>query len=253
MLTPLIAGNWKMHTTVAEGVALVMKLRELTKAAKHVEIVIAPPFTSLYHLHFLTKESSFKLSGQDMHWEKSGAFTGEVSAEMLKDVGCEYVILGHSERRQFFGDTDDIVKKKLLAALKMNLKPIVCVGETLDERETGKTMDVVSRQIKSALMGLGPGVIKELTFAYEPVWAIGTGKTATPGQAEEIHNSIRSIIYETGGPASGKAVRIIYGGSVKPDNIDSLMAEPNIDGALVGGASLKADDFARIVNFKKSV
>lgn len=251
-LIPLIAGNWKMNTTIPQGVAMVMKLRELVKGAADIEIVIAPPFTSIYHLRFLVADTPIKLAGQNLHWEKNGAYTGEVSAEMLKDVGCEYVIIGHSERRQQFNETDELVNKKIFAALMANLKPIVCVGETLEEREKGMTVDIVKRQVKNAFKKLKPGMIKNLTIAYEPVWAIGTGKNATPEQAEEVHNKLRELLYEEYGMVSTNDLRIIYGGSVKPETIDSLMAQPNIDGVLVGGASLKAEDFARIVKFKKS-
>ncbi len=250
MHKPFIAGNWKMHTTIGEGVELVIKLRELLRGIEDVEVVIAPPFTSIYHLHFLVADSPIKLAAQDVFWEESGAYTGEISAKMLKDVGCEYAIVGHSERRRYFKETDQDVNRKIMALLKEGLKPIVCVGETLEEREEGKTIRVVRGQIKGALRGLGPGGIKDVVIAYEPVWAIGTGRNATPEQAEEVHNSIRELLYDQFGMDATQDVRIIYGGSVKPDNIDSLMAQPNIDGALVGGASLKAEDFARIVQFK---
>ncbi len=250
MHRPLIAGNWKMHTTIQEGVELVIKLRELLRGVEEVEVVIAPPFTSIYHLHFLTADSPIKLGAQDVFWEESGAYTGEISAKMLRDVGCEYVIVGHSERRRYFGESDEDVNRKILALLKEGLKPIVCVGETLEEREAGKTIKVVTGQLRGALKGLGPGGIKDVVVAYEPVWAIGTGRNASPEQAEEVHNSIRELLYEEFGMDTAQDVRIIYGGSVKPDNIDSLMAQPNIDGTLVGGASLKAEDFARIVRFK---
>jgi triosephosphate isomerase len=251
MLTPLIAGNWKMNATIDQGVELVMRLRELIKDAADVEVVVAPPFTALHHLNFLVAGSRIRLAGQNLFWEKNGAYTGEISARMLRDVGCEYVILGHSERRQNFHETDADVNKKILAALRERLKPIVCVGETLDEREKKKTLPAVRRQMERALKELGPGTLKDLTVAYEPVWAIGTGKNAAPEEAEEVHNYLRELLYETYGRDAAQDVRIIYGGSVKPSNIDGFMAQPNIDGALVGGASLKAEDFARIVKFKK--
>ncbi len=250
MHRPLIAGNWKMHTTIDEGAGLVMKLRDLLKGVDTVEIVVAPPFTSLHHLSYLIAESPILLTAQDLFWERSGAFTGEVSAGMLRDVGCTYVITGHSERRRLFFETDDSVNRKVLAALREGLKPIICVGETLEERESGETIDRVKYQVKRALSGVGAGMMKDVTIAYEPVWAIGTGRTATPEQAEEVHNAIRELLYEMYGLDAVSGLRIIYGGSVKPDNIDSLMAQPNIDGALVGGASLKAEDFARIVKFQ---
>jgi len=248
-MLPLIAGNWKMNTDVCQGDALVLKLRELIKGSDSVEVVIAPPFTSIHHLYHLLADSPIKLAGQNIHWEKSGAYTGEVSGEMLSSVGCKYVIIGHSERRQLFGETDETVNKKIFAALRHSLKPIVCVGESLEEREGGRTLKKIKTQVTQALSGLG-SAIRDLTIAYEPVWAIGTGRTATPQQAEEVHNSIRELLYELFDSESAREVRVIYGGSVKPDNIDELMAEPNIDGALVGGASLKAEDFARIVQFR---
>ncbi|MFZ3073003.1 MAG: triose-phosphate isomerase [Thermodesulfobacteriota bacterium] len=251
MTKPLIAGNWKMNTTTAQGAALVMSLRELIRDVSEVEVVIAPPATSLHHLNFLLAESPIKLSGQNIFWEKSGAFTGEVSADMLKDVGCAYVIIGHSERRQYFHEIDEWVNKKVVAAIRSGLKPIICIGETLSEKEDRKTLTVVKTQLTNALKGLGPGSVKDAVIAYEPVWAIGTGKTATTKEAEEVHSAIRNTLYETFDSPSAQDIRIIYGGSVKASNIDSLMAEPNIDGALVGGASLNAEEFARIVKFKK--
>jgi len=250
MLKPLIAGNWKMHTTINEGADLVLKLRERVKGVDSADIVVAPPFTSLNHLSHLIADSPIKLAAQDLHWETRGAFTGEVSAPMLRSVGCTYVIIGHSERRQFFGETDEMVSHKVMAALKGGLKPIVCVGETLEEREAGKTIQKVRSQMTDALGALSGGAVKKVSIAYEPIWAIGTGKTATPQEAEEVHNALRELLFELFNIDQAKEVRIIYGGSVKPDNIDKLMAQPNIDGALVGGASLKADDFARIINFE---
>ncbi|MEK6758742.1 MAG: triose-phosphate isomerase [Deltaproteobacteria bacterium] len=250
MLRPLIAGNWKMNTTVNQGTDLVMKLRELIKGVDSVDIVVAPPFTSLYHISHLIADSSIKLAAQDIFWEKSGAYTGEVSPEMIKDAGCRYVIIGHSERRQYFNETDETVNKKAMAAIKHDLMPIVCVGETLQEKEEGKTLGRVKAQVRGALAGLSGGAVKSVSIAYEPIWAIGTGKTASPQEAEEVHNAIRELLYEIFDADSAKEVRIIYGGSVKPENIDVLMAQPNIDGALVGGASLKAEDFARLVKFR---
>jgi triosephosphate isomerase len=253
MRIPLIAGNWKMNTNIQQGVALVLKLRELIKGGRDVEVVVAPPFTSIHHLKFLVADSPIKLAAQDIFWEKSGAYTGEVSAEMLKDVGCQYVIIGHSERRQFFHENDGTVKKKITAAIGAGLKPIVCVGETLEQRERGTTLETVKSQVSKALTGdggAGQWAMKDITIAYEPVWAIGTGINATPEEAEEVHNYIRELLFELFETNHVKEVRIIYGGSVKPTNIDSLMAQPNIDGALVGGASLKAEDFARIVRFR---
>lgn len=250
MLRPLIAGNWKMNTTVNQGTDLVMKLRELIKGVDSVDVVVAPPFTSLYHISHLIADSSIRLAAQDIFWEKSGPYTGEVSPEMIKDAGCRYVIIGHSERRQYFNETDETVNKKVVAAIKHDLMPIVCVGETLQEKEEGKTLSRVKAQVIGALAGLNGGAVKSLSIAYEPIWAIGTGKTASPQEAEEVHNAIRELLYEIFEADSAKEVRIIYGGSVKPENIDVLMAQPNIDGALVGGASLKAEDFARLVKFR---
>lgn len=250
MQKPLIAGNWKMNTVINQGVDLVMRLRELIKGIDAVEVVVAPPFTSIYHLSHLVADSPIKLCGQNLFWEKNGAYTGEVSAEMLVSAGCQYVIVGHSERREFFKEADEAVNKKVIAALKGNLKPIICVGETLGEKEKGKTLAKVRSQVKKALTGLAGSVVKDITIAYEPIWAIGTGKNATAQEAEEVHNALRDYLFEMFGPDAVRDLRIIYGGSVKPENIDDLMAQPNIDGALVGGASLKAEDFARIVKFR---
>ncbi len=250
MRKPLIAGNWKMNTTVNEGADLVLKLRELIKGVDTVEVVVAPPFTSLGHVGHLIADSPIRLSGQDLFWEKSGAYTGEVSPEMLKDVGCVYVITGHSERRKYFQETDAVVGKKVIAALRAGLRPIVCVGESLEERESGRTVERVKSQVKGALENVVGGAAKDITLAYEPLWAIGTGKNAAPEEAEEVHNALRELLYDLFDTESAREMRIIYGGSVKADNIDNLMAQPNIDGALVGGASLKAAEFARIVKFQ---
>jgi triosephosphate isomerase len=195
------------------------------------------------------KGANISVAGQNMYWEESGAYTGEVSPLMLKDIGCTHVIIGHSERRQFFNETDATVNKKVKAALKAGLTPIACVGETLEERESGATMEIVGRQIRDGLEDLSPQEMAKIVIAYEPVWAIGTGKTATPQQAEEVHHQIRSIIAQRADSVA-QNIRILYGGSVKPDNVDELMAQPDIDGALVGGASLQADSFVRIVRFK---
>lgn len=250
-MTPLIAGNWKMNMTLNKAEALVMEIRDAIKGVGDVEVAVAPPFTALYHINYLLAGSSIKLCAQDVFWETSGAYTGEISPEMLKDVGCRYVIIGHSERRQYFSETDENINRKVLASLKADLKPIVCVGESLEQREQGKTLSVVKKQVEAGLKSVGNGQMKDIVIAYEPIWAIGTGKTATPEQAEEVHCSIRELLYEMFDLGPVKETRIIYGGSVKPENIDSIMAEPNIDGALAGGASLKAGEFARIVKFKK--
>jgi len=241
-----VCGNWKMHKTIAEAVQLVRELRD--RAGKSgAQVAVAPPFTALAAVKQALQGSAIQLFAQDCHHEKQGAFTGEVSATMLKDAGCDGVIVGHSERRQYFGETDESVAKKVRAALAESLHPIVCVGETLQEREAGKTWEVVSRQVRGGLAGLDAGSLQRITLAYEPVWAIGTGRTATTAQAQEVHAQIRGLLRELGGAQVADAVRIQYGGSVKPDNAKDLLSQPDIDGALVGGASLKANDFAAIV------
>jgi triosephosphate isomerase len=240
-----ICGNWKMHKTAAEAVQLVRELRQ--RLNTQVQVGIAPPFTALAPVKAALQGSPIQLFAQNCHHEKQGAFTGEVSAPMLAEIGCDGVILGHSERRQLFNETDEGVNKKLRAALEAQLHPIVCVGETLAERESNRTWEVVSRQVRGALSGIAPEQMAKVTLAYEPVWAIGTGKVATTAQAQEVHGQIRGLLRELGGQQVSEAVRIQYGGSVKPDNAAELLGQPDIDGALVGGASLKADDFARIV------
>ncbi len=252
MRIPLIAGNWKMYLTTADAVALVKQLQSLLEEHDdEAEVVVCPPFTALPAVAGALKGSRIGLGAQNMHWEKEGAFTGEVSPVMLKDVGCRYVILGHSERRQYFGEADPQVNRKLKAALECRVTPILCIGETLAEREEGLTLQVVGGQLKGGLSGVSAQAGERVAVAYEPVWAIGTGRTATPEQAEEVHAFIRKRLTEHWGETAAAKIRILYGGSVKPDNIDALMAEPEIDGALVGGASLKADTFARIVQFQK--
>jgi len=251
MRTPVIAGNWKLFNTVAEAVALVRDLKALVADAQGVEIVVAPVFTAIHAVAGELKGSNVAVSSQDMYWEESGAFTGEVAPSMLKEAGCAYAIIGHSERRQYFGETDETVNRKVKAALKAGLIPIMCVGELLEEREAGKTMQVVAKQIKGGLADMPSDDIAKIIIAYEPVWAIGTGKTASPAQAEEVHKSIRSLIAALAGTQVAVGLRILYGGSVKADNVDELMGQEDIDGALVGGASLKADSFARIVKFSR--
>ena len=241
-----VCGNWKMHKTASEAVQLVRELRQRLPDGP-VQVAVAPPFTALAPVKQALQGSFIQLFAQNCHHEKQGAFTGEVSAAMLKEVGCDGVILGHSERRQLFGETDEGVARKLKAALAEALHPIVCVGETLQEREAGRTWEVVSRQVRGALGGLDSAALQKITLAYEPVWAIGTGKTATTAQAQEVHAQIRGLLRDLGGPSAAAAIRIQYGGSVKPDNAADLMSQPDVDGALVGGASLKADDFAKIV------
>ncbi len=246
--TPLIAGNWKMNKTVAEALALVRDLRGMVSMVRdQVEIAVAPPFTALHPVAKALEGSNIKLAAQNVYWEASGAFTGEVSTGMLKEVGCAYVIVGHSERRQFFGETDDTVNRRAQVVLKAGMRAIVCVGETLGEREANKTLAVVERQFRGGLKGFTDKDSASLVVAYEPVWAIGTGKVATTAQAQEVHAVIRKLLCEIFGQAAGAAVRIQYGGSVKPDNAADLLAQPDIDGALVGGASLNAAQFMGIV------
>ncbi len=242
-----VCGNWKMHKTAAEAAALVKELREgLGEAAGTVQVAVAPPFTSLHAVAGALGASGIELAAQNVHFEAQGAFTGEISAAMLADARCAHVIVGHSERRQLFGETDEGVRKKVGALLAAKLRPIVCVGETLAEREANRTLEIVGRQVRGGLQGLAAEQLAQVTVAYEPVWAIGTGKTATAAQAQEVHAAIRKILRELGG-AAADAIRIQYGGSVKPDNAAELMSQPDVDGALVGGASLKAGDFLTIV------
>jgi triosephosphate isomerase len=242
-----VCGNWKMHKTAQEARALVKELRGLADAvADRVDVAVAPPFTSLAAVAEALRGSPIQLAAQNVHWEAQGAFTGEVSAAMLAEIGCRHVIVGHSERRQLFGETDDGVHRKVRAVLAAGLLPIVCVGETLAEREAGRTLEVVGRQVDRALSGLSAPETGRITVAYEPVWAIGTGKTATAAQAQEVHEVIRALLRDMA-PAVAAEVRIQYGGSVKPDNAAELMGQPDVDGALVGGASLKASDFFQIV------
>jgi triosephosphate isomerase len=249
MRRAVIAGNWKMFKTVKEAVALVSDVKKNLSPANDREFIVAPPFTALSSVAQEIKGSMLKLSAQDCFWEKEGAYTGEVSPAMLRDAGCSHVIIGHSERRQYFGETDGTVNKKIKAALDAGLIPIMCIGETLGEREEGKTFTVVERQLKGGMDNLSITESENLIIAYEPVWAIGTGKTATPEQAEEVHAFIRDLLEKIYDRAMAQGIRILYGGSVKSENIDALMAKPNIDGALVGGASLKADTFLRICQF----
>ncbi len=246
MRRPFVCGNWKMYKTTAEAAALVRELRgRLSDSA--AEVAVAPPFTALAPVKAALVGSPIKLYAQNCHFEKQGAFTGEISPAMLVEVGCDGVILGHSERRQLFGETDELVRKKLEAALGAGLLPIVCVGETLQEREANRTWEVVSRQVRAALEGQGAAAADKITLAYEPVWAIGTGKNATSAQAQEVHAQIRGLVRELCGLRAADQMRIQYGGSVKPDNAAELLGQADVDGALVGGASLKSDDFARII------
>ena len=248
MRVQLMAGNWKMHKTSAEAVSLVEGLKPQLAPVKDMEVVVCPPFTALGAVARALAGSAIGLGAQNLYWEKEGAFTGEVSAPMLADLGCTYVIVGHSERRQHFGETDEIVQRKARAAVNAGLRPIVCLGESLREREAGTTFDVLEAQVKGSLRGLSGD--SGIVVAYEPVWAIGTGRTATPAQAQEAHAFIRKLLESLLSPAAAAATRILYGGSVKPDNVRDLMAQPDVDGALVGGASLDPNSFGKIVRFK---
>ena len=243
---PFIAGNWKMHMTIPEAKNLATAIVKAATGLSEAEIVLAPPFTALSEVKKVLEDSSVQLAAQNLVWEEKGAFTGEVSAPLLKDAGCQYVIIGHSERRQYFGETDSGVNKKIQATLKSGVFPILCIGETLAERESGETMDVISRQIQGGLEGIGAGDFKSIVIAYEPVWAIGTGKTATAGQAEEVHSHIREKLALRYGIGPAGCAIILYGGSVKPASSFALLSEKNIDGFLVGGASLEAESFIQI-------
>lgn len=249
MRRPIIVGNWKMNKTVSEAVALVKDLVDKVRGVDGVDIGVAPPFTALEAVAKVCASTNVAVCSQNIFWENSGAFTGEVSPAMLVDVGCKYAIIGHSERRAIMGETDGIVNKKIFAALKHKLTPIVCVGETLKQRELNETFTVIETQITAGLERLSPDEAGSLVLAYEPIWAIGTGKTATTDQAQEVHAFIRKKLADLFGSEAANDIRIQYGGSVKPENVDDLMALEDLDGALVGGAALKADSFARIIKF----
>ena len=251
MRKPIIAGNWKMYKTATEAVAFVTRLQKELKGGGETEVVVAPSFVALAPVAECLKGTEIAVAAQDCYWEEQGAYTGEVSVPMLRDAGCRCVIIGHSERRAYFGEQDEQVNKKVKAVLAHGLRPIVCVGESLAQREQGKTFAVVERQVKEGLKGVGADATRAMVIAYEPVWAIGTGKTASPGQAQEVHAAIRRFLSEIFRAEGAEMIRIQYGGSVKPDNIDELMAQPDIDGALVGGASLEVGSFARIVRFQR--
>ena len=252
MRIPFIAGNWKMFKTVHEAVLFVKELRGLVKDVSDVEVVIAPPFTALHAVAEAARSTNVGVAAQNVYWEREGAFTGEVSAVMVKEAGAEYAIVGHSERRRLFGETDAIVNRKTLAAIAAGLTPIVCVGETLEERERNQTLDVLDRQIKTGLDGLTAEQVADLILAYEPVWAIGTDRNATAAQAGEAHAHIRKRLCQWVGSEAADHCHVIYGGSVKPDNIGALIAEPDVDGALVGGASLDVKSFTSIVTKSRS-
>lgn len=248
MRIPIIAGNWKMHKTAAEAVQFVERIKEQVQGTD-VEVVLCTPYTLLHPVKEAIQGTNIKLAAQNMHWEDQGAYTGEVSPIMLKELDVEYCIIGHSERRQYFNETDETVNKKILAALKHDIKPIVCVGETLEQREKGQTDSLVKDQVLKAFAGVPSERVPEIVIAYEPIWAIGTGKTATAEQANEVIYKIREVIRDLYGEEICTEIRIQYGGSVKPSNIEEIMNQEDIDGALVGGASLKPDDFVGLVNF----
>ena len=245
--TPLVAANWKMHKTLGEARAFLREFLPRTQGVKGVEIAIAPPFTALAAVSEALQGTSVRLAAQNMHPEPQGAYTGEISPVMLRDVGCHYVIIGHSERRQHFGEDDAFINRKLLAAFEHGLVPILCVGETLEERRAGQTERVLERQLKGALQGAPREHVQRLVIAYEPVWAIGTGETASPDDAQQGARFLRDLVAKLYDETTAQSVRVQYGGSVKPDNARALMAQPDVDGALVGGASLDPEQFAQIV------
>ena len=248
MRPPFIAGNWKMFKTVAETVNYIKQFRGLVKNAAGVDVVVAPPFTALHAAAEAARNSNVAIAAQDLYWEREGAFTGEISPTMIAEAGAQYVIIGHSERRTLFGETDASVNRKIGAAFAAGLTPIVCIGETLDQRERGETFNVLDRQIRDGLDGITAERLVELIVAYEPVWAIGTGRNATPAQAQEAHAHIRKRLQGWFGADAAERVRLIYGGSVKPENIADLVSQADVDGALVGGASLDVKAFADIVS-----
>ena len=249
MRQPIIAANWKLHKTIAAAGQFVAALSQQCPDPGPLEVVIAAPFTALAALQEPLRSTPFHLAAQDLFWENSGAYTGEVSAPMLVDVGCTYVIVGHSERRQYFGETDETVGKKVTAALQGGLQPIVCIGESLAQRQAGETFSVLEQQVRHGLAACQSEARSRVVLAYEPLWAIGTGVTATPGQAQEVHGYLRTLLTQMWGASVAPTVRIQYGGSVRPENIATLMAERDIDGALVGGASLDAHSFAQLLMY----
>jgi triosephosphate isomerase (TIM) len=244
----IIAGNWKMNKTLDESIELAQAIKDKAADVQNVDVVLCPPFTNLSSVVDVVKGTTIGVGAQNLHWEQKGAYTGEVSADMLKSVGCQYVIIGHSERRQFFDESDENVNKKIKAALAAGLLPIVCVGESLKEREADKTNEVVETQIKGAFKDISSSDVENLILAYEPVWAIGTGKVATPQQAQEVHEFIRSLFKAIYSEQIAEKIRIQYGGSMKPGNAAELLANPDVDGGLIGGASLDADSFMGIIN-----
>lgn len=248
---PFIAGNWKLHKTISEAVQLTKKIHKKVNKEKETEIVIIPPFTALSEVKKVLSKSQILTGAQDVFWEESGAYTGEIAPSMIKDAGCDFVVVGHSERRQYFGDTDEHINKKIKAALNAGLFSIMCLGESLEERENNETFNKIKKQVSQGLKDLEADQIKNVIIAYEPIWAIGTGRTATPEQAEEVHAFIRNQLTEMGGKETSSCAIILYGGSVKPKNAFSLIKEKNINGALIGGASLKADSFVDIIKEAK--
>lgn len=248
MRTPIIAGNWKMNNTIEDAVKLVEEIKSFD-LNKDVEAVVCVPFTNIKEVKKSIEGTEIKLGAQNMHWEENGAFTGEISPIMLKELEVDYVILGHSERRQYFNETDETVNKKMKSALNHNLKPILCIGETLEEKEAGQEKEVVENQVKKAFENISKENLKNVVIAYEPIWAIGTGKTASADDANHMIGFIRNIMGKIYGEDSKEVIRIQYGGSVKPDNVAELMGKGEVDGALVGGASLKAEDFAKLINY----
>lgn len=250
MRTPLIAGNWKMHKTVVEAVDLVEALMAGLESSDDREVLICPPFTVLYPLAPLLSDSPIQLGAQNMYGASQGAFTGEISPVMLQELGCRYVILGHSERRQVFGEDDTLINAKVRSAIEFGLRPILCVGETKQQRDVGAAEETTLGQLRAGLGGLAVEQLRDVVVAYEPVWAIGTGETATPADAQAMHTALRGTLAEHYGQDLAQSVRILYGGSVKPDNVDLLMSQSDIDGALVGGAALQAEQFLRIVQFR---
>ncbi len=248
MRKPIIAGNWKMHKTIKEAVEFVNEIKSEIKGTD-VEAVICAPFTLLKDLKEAAKESNIKIGAQNMHFEENGAFTGEISPLMLKEIDVDYVVIGHSERRQYFNETDETVNKKVIKALEYKINPIICVGETLEQREADKTKDVVKVQVEKALVNIDEKDIKDIVVAYEPIWAIGTGKTSSSKDANDVISYIREVIANVYSQQTAEEVRIQYGGSVKPANVEEIMNESDIDGALVGGASLQPKDYVELVNF----
>ncbi len=248
---PLLVANWKMHGTIGESIKIVTTLHNLISDMAHLDVAVAPPFTAMYSVSVALADSHIKLAGQNLLSDEEGAFTGEISGLFLKDIGCDYVLVGHSERRQHFGETDKVVGQKLVAALKSDLIPILCIGETLEEREKNQTLEIIERQLKRAFFDINLHDFENLVVAYEPVWAIGTGKNATPGQAGEVHHAIRTWLTKHFDAPTANRIRLLYGGSVKPENAPALMKEKDVDGLLVGSASLSADSFAKIVKFEE--